>query len=298
MERKKIITLMALLTALLLPLALSVSAAVEENVWTYEGYFEDYIAVEVTTPAQAYPGDKIKIEVWVEAQEDLEDVVVDVRVLGTKKNGTVSWESSWQYGVIDVSPLDSGDDDSDDCDITIPTDVDPGVICGYIYCEFYDVTDDETYYFETGFPITYLLSKAYENLKADYAKLQAENAKLKANYTDITTKYTTLQTTYNTLKSDYDSLTATYTSLKSTYDSLKSENDKLKSDYSALQTKYTTLDTANKKLQGDYTSLESTYKTTSSELSSYTTYTYILAVTTIVFVITTILFALRRSKTA
>jgi len=121
MERRKIIALSVLVTALLLSLAPGV-VAVEETVWEYEGYFERYIEVKVTAPAQAYPGDRITIKVEVRAREDLEDVVVDVRVIGTKEEGTESWKSAWKY-VIDVSYLDYGKRKSGDCKVDIPEDV-------------------------------------------------------------------------------------------------------------------------------------------------------------------------------
>mgnify|MGYP001047578324 CR=1 FL=1 len=292
MEKRKILALMVLMTTLLLPLASKTSAQIEEeNVWDYEGTYEDYIAVEVTTPAQAYPGDEITIEVLAEAQEDLEDVVVDIWVVGTLGEGTESWESDVESGVIDVSTLDEGDDETGDCSVEIPEDVDPGLICGYIYCEFYSMADFETYSFETGFPITYLLGaitqEEFEALQEDYAKLQA-------SYTDLSSKYSSLQTSYNSLKSDYDSLKATYDSLKSSYDPLKSKYDTLVSDHDVLQKEYSSLDSEHKTLLDEYDALKSEHEATTIELSNYTTYTYALAITTIIFVVTTIIFAVRK----
>jgi len=301
MKRRKIVFLMVS-AALLLSLAFGVSVQAEEVelVWEYEGDYADEIEVVVEATTKAYPGDDITVAIGGEAQEDLYDVTMDIWIKGSAEEGAERWESD-EESVLYGDDLEYGDDFYEEYEFEIPETADPGMMLGHITCEWdiwdADLEDYVTHSFDTAFPMTYLMNKDYEDLQEDYANLQKDYAGLKTNYTDLSSKYNSLQTSYNSLKSDYDSLKTTYNSLKSSYDSLKSEHDTLVSDYVDLQKKYTSLDSEHKTLQGDYDTLESEYEATASELSNYTTYTYALAAATIIFVVTTIIFAVRKPKT-
>jgi len=298
METRKIVVLV-LVTALLLPSASSSNVEAEVSlVWEYTGYYDDEIEVGVEAVVEAYPGDTIGVTVIAEAKEDLNDVDMDIWIEGTKGEGNETWTSD-KESVINED-LDDGDDVEEDFEFEVQETADPGMMVGHISCEWevkieFEV-DTELYYewvahsFDVAFPMTYLLNKDYEDLQEDYTELQAD-------YTEVVSERDKLKTDYTSLKSDYDSMQATYDSLKSKYDSLESDYKTLVSENDALQKKYNSLDSEHKSLQAEYDGLESEHEATVGELSNYTTYTYALAVATVIFVITTIIFAIRKPKT-
>jgi len=289
---------MVLVAALLLSLASSSNAEAEVLVWEYKDRYDDEIEVKVYGTVQAYPGDTIDVTVKAEAQEDLNDVDMDIWIEGTKDEGNETWASDKESVV--SGDLDDGEDVEEDFEFEVPETADSGMMVGHISCEWeveveFEV-DTEPYYewvahsFDIAFPMTYLLNKDYEDLQEDYTELQAD-------YTELVSERDKLKTDYTSLKSDYDSLDATYDSLKSSYDPLKSKYDTLVSDYDVLQKNYNSLDSEHKTLLDEYDALKSEHEATTIELSNYTTYMYALAITTIIFVVTTIIFALRRPKT-
>lgn len=296
---------MVLVTALLLSLAsgVSVQAAEVEKVWDYEGTYDGEIEVSVDATTEAAPGDEITVVIEGEALDDLENVLMEFWIEGTEEEGAERWESADEE-VLDED-LDDGDDWDEEYDFEIPDTADPGMVLGHIFCEWEveervstdpDIDEWIEHSFDIVFPMTYLpgaVSKEeYEELQGDYEELQdayaetvSERDKWKNDYDDLTSDYNSLQATYESEVS----------SLKASYDSLKSEHATLVSDKNTLQTKYNSLESDYTSLLGDYDDLESEHAATAAELSSYTTYTYILAVATVVFIITTVIFMARRS---
>jgi len=295
MKRGKVVVLMVLVTALLLSLAFSSNAEAEVLVWEYKDYYDNEIEVKVYATTEAYPGDTIDVTVKAEAQEDLHDVDMDIWIEGTEGEGNETWASDKESVV--SGDLDDGEDVDEDFEFEIPETADPGMMVGHISCDWEaeeevdtDVYEWIVHSFDTAFPMTYLLNKGYEDLQEDYAELQTD-------YTEAISERDKLKTDYTSLKSDYDSLTATYDSLKSKYDTLESDYETLSSENDALQKKYNSLDSEHKSLQTEYDDLESEYEATAGELNNYKTYTYALAVATVIFVVTTIIFAVRKPKT-
>jgi len=300
MERRKTVVLMVLATALLLSLAsvVRVQAAVE-SVWDYDGDYDNEIEVSVRATDIARPGDEITVEIDGEAKEDLANVEMDIWVEGSYEEGTEPWESDTEEVLSE--DLDDGDDFSEEYAFNIPETADPGMIVGHLRCEWEvqvevdtDVYEWVTHSFDVAFPMTYLLGAVTEE---EFEALQEDYAELQAVYTKTITELDKWKNDYTSLKSDYDSLDATYDSLKSSYDSLKSEHTTLVSEKDALQKEYTSLDSEHKTLLDEYDALKSEHEATAGELSNYTTYTYALAITTIIFVVTTIIFAVRKPKT-
>jgi len=297
MKRKSIIALLVLATTLLLSLAPGLIAQVETR--SVLSFTEEDLRVRVYAPYQTYPGDTIEVRVDAEALEDLIDVTITVGVFGSKseagKEGYDSWED--EISVVDGVDWDADEGKDKKYDVDIPSDSDPGLVYGHITAEWTTAADDIDHTYAESFTITYVMNKDYEELQEDYKDLSSKYDKLKADYDKLTTTYNNLQTTYNSLKSDYDSLNATFDSLTSEYDTLESDYKTLLSEKDALQKKYNSLDSEHKALQAEYDALGSEYEATVGELSNYKTYMYALAVTTVIFVITTIIFAVRKPKT-
>jgi len=88
----------------------------------------------------------------------------------------------------------------------------------------------------------------------------------------------------------YDELLANYNSLKDDYDSLNNK-------YETLQATYNSLSTNHSSLQTDYDELESKYNALTSELETFRNLNYLLIATAIIFIATTVLFAVRKPKT-
>jgi len=298
MKRGKIVALMVLVTALLLSLASISNAEAEVLVWEYKDRYDNEIEVKVYATVQAYPGDTIDVTVKAEAQEDLNDVDMDIWIEGTTDDGNETWASDKESVI--SGDLDDGEDVDEDFEFEVPETADPGMMVGHISCEWEveevftvdttEVSEWVAHSFDVAFPMTYLLNKDYEDLQEDYAELQTD-------YTKVISERDKLKTDYNSLKSDYDSLNVTFDSLKSKYDTLESDYKTLLGEKDALQKKYNSLDSEHKALQAEYDALGSEYEATVGELSNYKTYMYALAVTTVIFVITTIIFAVRKPKT-
>jgi len=309
MERRKVIALSVLATALLLSLAPGLVAEVEtRRVLSYSG---SGLRVRVYAPYQAYPGDTIEVRVTAEALEDLDDIYITVDVFGSLpsegKEGYDSWEDD--FSVLRGADWDVGDDKDADYDVDIPDGSDPGLVYGYIECEWETRDDGELHTHTEAFTITYIMNKDYENIKdlledEGYAGNETGLEYLLEDYDAAFSERDAAiserdkwKSDYTSLKADYDSTKATYDSLKSSYDSLESEHATLVSEKDALQKKYNSLDSEHKSLLAEYDDLESGYETTAGELNNYKTYTYALAVATVIFVVTTIIFAIRKPKT-
>jgi len=295
---------MVLVTALLLSLASCVYVAAEEEVvWQYEGDYDGEIEVGVSAPVQADPGDEITVTVEGEAKEDLEGVTMDIWVEGSAEEGAERWKSD-EKSVLSYDDLADGDDFDEEFEFEIPETADPGMMLGHITCEW-DIWDEDledyvTHSFDIAFPMTYLLGAITE---AEFEKLQEDYAELQAVYTEAVSERDKWKTDYNSLRSDYDSLIATFEGLNSSYQSLQTDYKSLQADYSQLssnyddlETRFSSLESEHKSLLAEYDALESDYEATARELSNYTTYTYALVVATVIFLVTTIIFAVRRPK--
>lgn len=291
MGMKKVLVLMVLVTALVLALAPSVQAQDVEEVWDYDGDYDDEIEVYVDATTKADPGDDIEVTVSGEAQDDLENVTMDFWIEGSSEEGDERWESDGEE-VLYRDDLEDGDDFDEEFEFEIPVDTDYGMVLGHITCEWdypIDTDEFEEHSFDIVFPMTYVLGAISEE---DFEELQDDYNDLQDDYTTLITQRDSLQNDLNTLQNDHDSLTATYNSLKSSHDSLQTEYTNLSSSYDDLQVDYNSLNSEHNSLQADYDSLESSYEAA----TAYTTYTYILAATTVIFVITTIIFATRKSS--
>jgi hypothetical protein len=310
MEGKKIVVLSVLVAALLLSLAPGLIAEVETR--RVLSFTEWGLRVRVYAPYQAYPGDTIEVRVTARALEDLADIYITIDIFGSKSEEGKEGYDSWDDYIRFLRGVDwvEGDDKDRDYDVEIPEDSDPGLVYGHVTAEWTTVLDGKDHTYAESFTITYIMNEDYENIKdllEDHGYVGNEtgledlledyDATLSERDAAISER-DRWKTDYASVKSDYDSLKATYNSLRSSYDSLEADYKTLSSDYDALQKKYKSLDSEHKSLLADYEDLESDHETTLGELSNYRTYTYALAVATVIFIVTTIIFAVRRPGVA
>lgn len=319
MKAKRIILL---LTIFLLPFAFSPIVKAETHlIWSFDWEGMD---VEVYAPYQAYPGDTITIRVRVEAKEDLHDVYVTVWLYGSKSEGYGTWTKI--IGVLDDVDLSTGVVRDQNFDVDIPSDVSPGLIYSHTYCNWkvwrWPSWRDRS--LDNSFRVIYLKNKAYEDLQLAYNDLLNDYNTLLADYFDLLDDYDTLNSTYYSLLAEFNELQANYTTVvserdywKSEYDdkvieynSLQADHTDLQDNYNSLQTSYSSLQSSYDTLQTTYNSLNSTYNTLQSEYDSLKSndealtadlyaarnLNYIFIITTIIFIVTTGYFAVRKSR--
>ena len=99
-------------------------------------------------------------------------------------------------------------------------------------------------------------------MQADYNQLLTDHDALNFTYNSLVAEHSSMQTNYNVLNSSYESLTASYNSLTLNYDSL----------------------------QEDHTYIKTKYDASIGELNIVRTLMYIFAITTAIFVATTVYF--------
>ena len=264
MARKRILIL--LLVILLLPLALITVARAESRlVWSFDWEGFD---VEVYAPYQAYAGDTITIGVRTEAKKDLRDVYVEIRLCGSKLDGYDAWTDN--ISVLSGERLYIGAILDQNFNVSIPSDVSPGLIYGHTYCKW---KVGKTYFYiprelDDSFTVTYLKNKAYEDLQVAYSDLLNDYDALLANYSDLLDYYNSLSDDYVSLNSTYYDLLGTYDQLQSDYNSLQESFDTLNSDYGSLNFTYHDLLSMYNQLQSDHESLQENSDTLNSNYVS------------------------------
>ena len=327
MNKKEII--IPLLILFLLPLAsISVAKAETRLVWRFDWEGMD---IEVYAPYQAYPGDTITIRVRVEAKEDLQDVYVRVWLYGSRLEGYAEW--NYQFSVLFDVDLSTGVVRDQNFNVQIPSDVSPGLIYSHTYCTWkvYRILWWEDRSRDNSFRVTYLKNKAYEELQVAYSNLWDDYNTLLANYNalnssyyglkssyetlnstyydlldtydELQSDYNSLQESYNTLDADhntlqstYNSLLTNYTNLQGDYDSVCSDYDTLEADYNSMESSYNNLETSYNSLNSTCNELESKHDTLTADLGTTRNLSYILIITTIVFIATTVFFAIRKPR--
>ncbi len=246
--------LIFLLVIFLLPLALIAVARAESRlVWSFDW---EGLDVEVYAPYQGYAGDTITIGVRTEAKKDLRDVYVEIMLYGSKLDGYDAWTD--KISVLSGERLYTGTILDQNFNVSIPSDVSPGLIYGHTYCKW---KVGKTYFYiprelDDSFTVTYLKNRAYEDLQVAYGDLLNDYDALLANYSDLLDYYNSLSAEYVSLNSTYYDLLGTYDQLQSDYESLQEGFDTLDSDYSSLNFTYYDLLGMYDQLQSDYESLQ------------------------------------------
>jgi FtsZ-binding cell division protein ZapB len=306
----------------LLPLAFITVAKTETRlVWSFDW---EGIDVEVYAPYQAYPGDTITIRVRTAATKNLRDVEVSIWLYGSKLDGYDTWTGN--ITVLHDVDISTGEVLDQNFNVSIPSDVSPGPIYGHTYCKW---KVGKHFYFiprelDDSFIATYLKNKAYEDLQVaysdllndhntllanysdlldDYNSLSADYISLNSTYYDLLNMYNQLQSDYGSLQESFDTLNYSYSALNSTYHDLLDTYNQLQSDYNSLQENFDTLNNNYSNLQVNYDSLHDKWEDLKSKneaskanLSNTWNLSYILIITTLIFIATTVYLAVRKPK--
>jgi hypothetical protein len=168
---------------------------------------------------------------------------------------------------------------------------------------YWDGSDKVTYMNATFEIIEYVPCDEYLALNATYYQLLADYYALNASYQNLIAQYNILSSSYNSLLDQYSSLLENYNSLLGTYDFLSSDYNGLAESYNSLQLIHNILTSNYAQLQGNYTllvssfnGLQTEYNNSSIDLTKYRDLTYVFIITSVVFLATTVYFAIRKTK--
>ena len=272
----------------------SINAADIRLVWTF---FWEGIDVEIYAPYQAYPNQTMTLRVIVEASEDLQDVTIRLRIYGSKSEGYLSWFDSF-YAFYNVD-LASGIVEDQYFNVSIPGDVDPGLIYSQTSCAW-KVWREPSWQSQSNdgvFRVTYLRNNPYEKLQVAYNQLVT-------NYNSLLSSYNQLLADHSALLANYNDLQRSYSDLQANYSALLTAHDKLLRDYDNLQTSYDSLNSTYYSLLTNYTSLHVGFNELKSkyefagEIANSLNLMYVFIETTVIFIATTIYFARTRIYSA
>ena len=165
----------------------SVVYAVEERKVLSRNYVG--LGVEVYAPYQCYPSENVTVKVRVEALEEVENASVTLFIWSSKSEGHNPWGTS--FTVLDVTDFPNGMIKEETCNITIPSDIDPGLAYGILFLDWsvYIQPSWEDQWDKASFRATYIKNKDYEDLQTTY------NSVLKELQNLGTTTYALLATT-------------------------------------------------------------------------------------------------------
>lgn len=265
----------------------SINAAEPRLVWTF---FWEGLNIEIYAPYQAYPNQTMTIRVMVEARENLQEVTVRLRIYGSKSEGYLGWFSSF-YAFYNVD-LSSGTVEDQYFNVSIPEDVDPGLVYSQTSCTW-KVWRGSSWQGQSNdgvFRVTYLRNKPYENLQVAYNQLVTNYNSLLSSYNQLLADYNSLQTSYNNLNNSYSGLQANHSALLTDYNNLQTSYDSLNSTYYSLLSNYLSL-------QSSFNELKSKYEF-GGEIANTLNLMYVFIETTIIFIATTIYFARARIYSA
>jgi len=129
----------------------------------------------------------------------------------------------------------------------------------------------------------------YTELSSDYGDLLASFDNLKSSHDELLADFDGLNSDYNELRADYTELETSYSSLNSDFEALQSSYDSLLATHDSLDTNYTSLQTKSEEL-------ESRNQALADELGNSRNLSYVLILTTAIFLAVSILAILRKPK--
>jgi hypothetical protein len=157
---------------LILPIFLSTSTVFNLDVYAEprKVLSRNYVGlgVEVYAPHQCYPSDIITISIRVEALEDVKNASVNLFIWGSKSEGQNPWGIS--FTVLDATDFPSGMIKEETYNITIPSDIDPGLAYGILSLQWSVYTQSlwEDQWDKASFRVTYIKNKDYEDLQTTH----------------------------------------------------------------------------------------------------------------------------------
>lgn len=169
---------------LLVPIFLLASIVFNSSVYAVEErkvLSRNYVGlgVEVYAPYQGDASESITIRVRVEALEDIKNVSVTLFLWGSKTEGSTPWGTS--FIVLDLTDFPNGTIREEAYNITIPSDIDPGLTYGILFLEWsiYRSTSWESQWDKASFRVTFVRNRDYENLQELYDQLEGELSNLR-----------------------------------------------------------------------------------------------------------------------
>ena len=126
------------------------------------------LGVEAYALNQCYRGDTVTVMVSVEALEDVRNVSVNLIIWGSKSEGYTPWGTS--FNVLDIADFPSGTIEEEAYNITMPLDIDPGLIYGILFLDWtiYKTSFWEDQWDKASFRVTYVKDKDYEDLQTSH----------------------------------------------------------------------------------------------------------------------------------
>lgn len=161
---------------LILPILLLTSIVLNSVVYAAEErkvLSRNYVGrgVEVYAPYQGDPGENITIRVRVEALKGVKNASITRFLWGSKTEGSTPWAVS--LTVLAVTDFPIGTIREKTYNITIPSNIDPGLTYGILFLEWsiYHSLAWEDQGDKASFRATYVRNKDYENLQDKYDQL-------------------------------------------------------------------------------------------------------------------------------
>lgn len=151
-------------------------------------YHIDYggLTIDISAPIQAYPGENISINVTTQAVTQIDIDYIYIRICGRVNATTEVTLTNITH--IEGSSLTFHETQYD---IAIPDNFSPGVLYGFISCEW-DFMGCPEKIPSSGFALTYIKNVALEQLQAEYDELNAtyqsvaqENTEMKSGSNDV-----------------------------------------------------------------------------------------------------------------
>ncbi|TET19474.1 hypothetical protein E3J74_06230 [Candidatus Bathyarchaeota archaeon] len=192
MNLKKSIISLFLLSVFALTVTSSVvgqSTQEEKRTVYYHGEEQGGLIVEVEAPYQVYPGEKINVTVKVRACTQR----IYVLYMRLNISGHINERNETLIGSIAISDLERFDLVFNETyqypyEILIPAEISPGPTYGSI-CYEWTCWDVPTEISPSGFPVTYVKNREYEELRNDYQVLNSTYWSLQENYTKLESQY-------------------------------------------------------------------------------------------------------------
>lgn len=155
----------------------------------YHGEEHGGLLVEVEAPYHVYPGEKINVTVKVRACTERIYVLymrLNISGLMNERNETLLRS----IAISDLEPIDLVFNETYQYtyEILIPAEISPGLTYGNIWYEW-TCWGVPTEISPTGFPVTYVRNKEYEELRNDYQALNSTYWSLQGNYTELESQY-------------------------------------------------------------------------------------------------------------
>jgi len=188
-----LIALLILFASIILTIA---AYAVEERKVLSRNYVG--IGVEVYAPYQCYPGENITVRVKVTALEDVKNASVTLFIWSSKSDGDTPWGTS--FTVLDIADFPNGMIKDEQYNITIPTDIDPGLTYGILFLDWsiYRAASWEPQWDKASFRATYVKNRNYENLqdKNNQLGIELQNSRITMYIFSATTIALAISTVY------------------------------------------------------------------------------------------------------